>query len=251
MLSVLSVPLPSKGLIYPVGSPLHKLESIEVREMTANEEDMLTSMALIRSGKAIDEVVKACLQTRNIDPSDLIVGDRNSLVTGLVLASYGPKYEADVRCESCGENNKKYEFNINNLPIKFLAEEPIDLGVNEFYFLLPKSQKKISFKLATSADEKEISTIQQKLKVATNRESNVTTRLKRLVLSIDGERDPGKIAEFIDRKSMPISDSVSLRTRIEEISPDLDTRQPFICVHCGFTGQVNMPIDFNFFWRAG
>lgn len=251
MLSIMSVPLPSKGLIYPVGSPLHKKESIEVREMTANEEDLLTSLMLIRTGKAIDEVVKACLQTKDIDPAQLIVGDRNALVTGLVLASYGPKYEVDVRCESCGEVNKKYEFNINNLPIKWLVEAPTEEGVNEFMFTLPKTRKVVTFKLATTEDEKEIATILQRLKASTNRETNITTRLKQLVLSIDQERDPGKIAEFIDRRSLPIADSLALRNRIEAIAPDLDTKQSFVCSHCGYTGTVNMPIDFNFFWRAG
>lgn len=249
-LSIMSVPLPSKGLIYPVGSPLHKKETIEVREMTANEEDILTSLTLIRTGKAIDEVVRACLMTKEIDPSQLIVGDRNSLITGLVLASYGPKYLADIRCESCSEVNKKHEFNINDLPIKWLGEVPAQEGVNEFSFILPKSQKVITFKLATSEDEKDITSQLQKLKTTTNRETNITTRLKKLVLSIDGERDPGKIAEFIDRRSLPISDSLALRNRIEEISPDLDTRQQFVCSQCGYSGLVNMPIDFNFFWRA-
>jgi len=249
-LSIMSVPLPSKGLLYPIGSPLHKKEDIEVREMTANEEDMLTSLTLIRTGKAIDEVVRACLMTKDIDPAQLIVGDRNSLVTGLVLASYGPKYQADVRCEGCGEVNKKHEFNINDLPIKWLGELPETEGVNEFSFTLPKSKKVITFKLATSEDEKDISSTLQKLKTTTNREANITTRLKKLVLSIDGERDPGKVAEFIDRRSLPISDSLALRNQIEKISPDLDTRQQFICNSCGYSGMVNMPIDFNFFWRA-
>jgi hypothetical protein len=250
MLSVMSVPLPSKGIVYPVGSPLFKLEKIDVREMTANEEDLLTSLTLIRKGTAIDEVVKACLQTKNVDPVQLLVGDRNSLVTGLVLASYGSKYEADVKCESCGEMNKKYEFNVNNLPVKWLSEMPATEGVNEFSFTLPKSLKVVTFKLATTEDEKEITAVLAKLKSATNREANITTRFKRLILSIDGERDPSKIAEFIDRRLLPIADSLALRNHIMKISPDIDTSQPFTCAHCGFNGMIDMPIDFNFFWRA-
>ena len=249
-LTVISVPLPSKGLVYPVGSPLHKMENIEVREMTANEEDLLTSFTLIRTGKAIDEVVKACLMTKDIDPSKMVVGDRNSLVTGLVLASYGEKYETDVRCESCNEVNKKHEFNINNLPIKWLGEAPVTEGVNEFGYQLPKSKKQVTFKLATSEDEKEISTVLSRLKSSTNREANITIRLKQLILSVDGERDAEKIAAFVDRRAMPIADSLALRNRIEQIAPDIDTKQPFTCVHCGYQSTVNMPIDFNFFWRA-
>jgi hypothetical protein len=250
MLSIMSVPLPSKGLVYPIGSSLFKKENLEIREMTANEEDLLTSITLIRSGKAVDEVVRACLQTKDVDPSQLLVGDRNSLVTELVLASYGSKYEVDIRCESCSELNKKYAFNINDLPVKFLNELPLQEGVNEFNFTLPKLGKLVSFKLATSEDEKDITTQLTRLKTATNRETNITTRLKKIILSIDNDRDPSKIAEFIDRKSLPISDSLALRNYIDSIAPDIDTKQPFTCMHCNYTNMVNMPINFDFFWRS-
>jgi hypothetical protein len=188
--------------------------------------------------------------TKDIDPAKMVVGDRNALVTGLVLASYGEKYESDVRCESCGEVNKKYEFNINNLPIKWLSDQPVAEGVNEFSYQLPKSKKQVTFKLATSEDEKEISTVLSRLKSSTNREANITVRLKQLILSVDGERDPEKIAAFVDRRSMPIADSLALRNKIEAIAPDIDTRQSFTCIHCGNQSTVSMPIDFNFFWRA-
>ena len=249
-LTTITVPLPSKGLLYPKDSPLFKQENIEVREMTANEEDLLTSLALIRTGKAIDEVVKACIMKKEIDPEKILVGDRNSIIAGLILASYGNSYKTDVKCESCGETNSKYEFDINNLPVKWLAALPITEGFNDFEFTLPKSKKKITFKLSTAEDEKEISSLVRKIQNSTDKEQNVTIRLKKLITSIDGVTDKAKIANFIEARKMPIMDSVALRSYIEEISPDIDTKQDFECKKCGYQAKIVMPINFAFFWRA-
>jgi hypothetical protein len=249
-LTTITVPLPSKGLLYPKTSPLFGKEQVSVREMTANEEDLLTSLALIRTGKAIDEVVRACIMEPDVDAEKMLVGDRNSIIAGLILASYGSSYKTDVKCENCNETNFKYEFDINNLPIKWLKTQPLAEGVNEFEFELPKSKKKITFKLATAEDEKEITSLIRKMQNSTDREQNVTIRLKRLITSIDGVTDKSKIVNFIEARRLPIMDSVAIRNYIEEISPDIDTMQDFSCKKCGFQGKINMPISFNFFWRA-
>ena len=248
-LTTINVPLPSKGLLYPVDSPLHKKESVDVREMTANEEDILTSLSMIRTGKSIDEVIKACLMTPNLDPDKMLVGDRNRIITGLVLASYGNKYKVDVKCENCNETNKNYEFDINNLPVKYLEVSSVQEGLNEFDFELPKSKKKVTFMLPTADIEKEISNHIKKLQNISHQETNSTTRLKYLLLSIDGNNDKKKIAEFLDRKQMPIIDSIELRKYIDSISPDIDTNQDFQCQQCGWSGKITIPVNFNFFWR--
>ena len=248
-LTTLEIPLPSRGALYPVDSPLHKKEQVLVREMTANEEDILTSLSMIRTGKAIDEVIKACLMTPNLDADKMLVGDRNSIITGLVLASYGNKYKVDVKCENCNETNKEYEFDINNLPVKYLEVNSIQDGLNEFEFVLPKSKKKITFMLPTADVEKEISNHIKKLQNVSQRETNSSTRMKYLILSIDGNNDKKKIAEFLDRKQMPIIDSIELRKYIDLISPDIDMNQEFTCQSCNWSGKLSIPINFNFFWR--
>jgi len=251
-ISSMVLPLPSKGKIYSVGSSLYHKEEIEVREMTTNEEDILTSISLIKTGKAIDNVIENCILDKNIDSSKLVVGDRNAIIIGMVLASYGADYKVDVPCEKCGEINTKYQFNLNNLPVKFLTTEPLEDGKNEFNFILPKSKLKITFSLPTAEDEKEISTTVQRLKNAVNtgKESNVSIRLKKIIKSIDNNYDTRKIAEFIDQKKMSIMDSTAIRNYVEEISPDITTAQPFKCMHCGFESEVKMPINFDFFWRT-
>lgn len=251
-LSVISVPLPSNGKVYPIDSPLFKKENLDVREMSANEEDLLTSVSLIRTNKAIDSVISACLIDKTLDINKLIIGDRNSILIGLVLASYGSKYVADTTCSSCKEVNKKYEFQINNLTVKELITTPVQEGTNEFSFTLPKSKLQITFKLLTSEDEKEIQLIIDRTKsiLSDKRETNVTTRLKKQILSINGDYDKQKISQFIDNKLMSIIDSTALRTYIDEISPDIDTHQEFKCFNCNFTDSIEIPITYDFFWRS-
>jgi len=250
---VISVPLPSEGKVYEIGSSLHGRKEIDIREMTANEENVLTSVNMVRRGTAIDKVVKQCIIDKDIDPQQLIVGDRNSIMIGLVLASYGNEYKTEVRCPVCDTVTKDYAFNINELPVKPLKVEPVEPGKNEFDFTLPKSGLKITFKIATAADQNQIRTTADRLKQVAKLEEDVyiTTSLKQLILSVDGQHNPSFIAELIDRGRLPIRDSNAIRAYIDEISPDVVTDQEFSCNTCGADSNITMPISFDFFWRSG
>ncbi len=78
-----AVPLPSKGTVYPADSPLHGQETVEIRAMTAKEEDILTSRALIKKGTVITHLIQSCLVNKQIDVNEMLVGDRNAIMTAL------------------------------------------------------------------------------------------------------------------------------------------------------------------------
>ena len=84
------VMLPSKGRIYPTDSPLHNLEEIEVRHLTAADEDILTSRALLRSGKAIDTMLANVIMNKSINVNDFISGDKNAILTFLRITGSSP-----------------------------------------------------------------------------------------------------------------------------------------------------------------
>ena len=83
------VSIPSGGKVYPPNSPLHKVTELEVKFLTAQDEDILTSRSLLRSGKAIDAVLSNCLMDKRINPEELLSGDKNALVTFLRVSGYG------------------------------------------------------------------------------------------------------------------------------------------------------------------
>jgi hypothetical protein len=251
--TTMNAPLPSLGKIYPEDSLLHNKENILIREMSGVEEDILTSTNLLKTGKAMDIVLKNCILEKDIDVNTMILGDRNSILISLMLASYGSSYKVDILCPNCGEKTKEYEFKIADLPIKNLSVEPDLPGKNEFSFTLPKSNLNIKFRLLTHSLDKEIKDTVDRLKnISTdNREKYSTTRLKYEIISINNIIDKNKINSIIDTAQIPIQDSIAIREYIDSISPDIITKQEFKCKHCNETELINIPIDFSFFWRTG
>ena len=60
------VELPSQGKFYPKDSPLYGVEKLEVKYMTAREEDLLVSPALRKEGIAIDRVIDSLIVDKRI-----------------------------------------------------------------------------------------------------------------------------------------------------------------------------------------
>ena len=241
------VQLPSGGKVYPVSSTLHNLKEVELRHLTAADEDILTSRSLLRSGKAIDSVISACLANKNINVEELLSGDKNAIVTFLRVSGYGSDYEVEMDCPSCGETSN-HTFDLSNLQMKNLEIEPAVAGDNRFTFQLPQTQINVEFRFLNSLQDKEIADAQDKMKKRTQSpiDRNITTRLKNVIIAIEGNSDQGYINQFVD--NMNVRDSRALRKYMEDHTPDLDMEQEFECVHCGHRGEVEIPITVGFFW---
>jgi len=240
------VMLPSKGVIYPIDSPLHGLEEIEVRHLTAQDEDVLTSRSLLRSGKALDAVLNNVILNKTVKADKMISGDKNAILTFLRITGYGPEYVVQIDCPSCGAD-VKHEFDLSTLSMRFLDVSPIADGENRFEYTLP-SGNQIHFKFLTTEEENAISDQLEKAKKMTNSpfDSNVTTRLKHQLVAINGDDTPSTINQFVD--VMSVRDSRAFRKYFDEIEPDVLMKQDFNCPHCGHRGEVEIPITVGFFW---
>ena len=241
-----AVPLPSNGVVYPVESSLHGKETVEIRSMTAREEDILTSRALIKKGTVITELIKSCLIDKSIDVNEMIAGDRNAIMTALRVTGYGAEYKVEVDCPACTERSKQ-DFNLTELPIKRLAVAPVAEGANVFEFNLPITKKSIRFKFLTGTDEEEITvTMERKKKTGLQGENLVTTRLKHALVSVEGITDKTKLGMFI--RNMPARDSLSLRKYIDTNEPGIDMKAWMECPHCLESSEVRLPLGASFFW---
>lgn len=241
------VPLPSNGVLYPEGSPLHGRTSVDIRVMTAREEDILSSRALIKKGTVITELLNSCIMDKTVDVQDMIAGDRNAIMVALRITGYGADYPAEIECSDC-EHIYKNDFNLAALPIKRLKDiEPIKNGFNLFKFTLPISNQEVHFKFLTGKDEEEISTIQDRMKKIGNvRDSFVTTRLKYSIVKVGDLQKPEKIARFID--VMRAGDSRALRKYMTKHEPGIIMRQNSTCPMCDNEEEVVMPLGAQFFW---
>ena len=238
------VDLPSKGLFYPEDSLLRK-GTIEIKYPTAKEEDILTSQNLIKKGIVIEEFLKSLIVDKSINYGDILIGDINAIMVGARILAYGPIYQAEVACPSCG-NKQQIQTNLSEIEDK-KTDDVLHDG-NEFYFTMPVSKVKVGFKLLTQNDSKQAETINKKLKAKLGIDSELTSRLKASIISVNEDDTPKTINEFVD--SMPARDSLAFRKHLNKITPDIDLSLYFECDECGHEGRVNLPLGTSFFWPS-
>ncbi|MDB4339217.1 hypothetical protein N9992_00150 [bacterium] len=232
------VTLPSKGLLYSKESPLSK-GVIEMKYMTAREEDILTNQNYIQNGTVIDKLLQSLIVT-SIDYNDLLVGDKNAILIAARILGYGSEY-------SFTYNEEKIEVDLTDVKDKFLDESLVTEGKNEFHLTLPTSKKEITFKILTHGDENSISNELKGLKkINKNKSSDLTTRMKYIITSVGGDYEKKTIREFVDTQLLA-RDSRALRNYITDIQPNVDLSYDYEDPR-GNMKEISIPIGLNFFW---
>jgi hypothetical protein len=234
------VDLPSKGYFYIDGHPLSS-GKVEVKYMTAKEEDILTSQNLIKQGIVIDKLLQSLIVDKTININDLLIGDKNAIMVAARVLGYGKDYEFE------------YDGEEQNVDLSKL--EPVDLdfskftkGVNEFSFDLPNSKRPITFKLLNGHDEKYIEGELKALKkISKDNSSELTTRFKKMILTVDGKSDRTVINNFVDNEFLS-RDSLSFRQNLSTITPDIDMSTTIDID--GEEQEVTIPVTLRFFWPS-
>jgi hypothetical protein len=230
-----TIELPSKGLLYPEDSELAK-GVIEMKYMTAKEEDILTNQSYIQNGTVLDKLMKSLIVSK-INYDDLLIGDKNAIMVASRILGYGNEYTFNY-------GGEEHTVDLTTLDNKQLDEKLFASRTNEFEFILPKSKNTITFKLLTHKDEQEINRELEGLKKI-NKDSSpeLSTRLKYMITSVNGERDRKVIREFVDGFLLA-QDSRALREYVREIQPDVD----LTFFPNGSDTRVSLPIGLKFFW---
>ena len=156
-----SVPLPSRGVIYSPDSLIYNTETLQIKAMTAREEDILSSQAYIKENSVVENLIVSCLMEKSIDVNDLIIGDRNALMVSIRITGYGTDYKIKHSCESCSHSNEVV-VDLSKLGIKRLVEEPLAPGKNIFQYQLPVTKKNIHYKFLNGHNQKEIACLTQR-----------------------------------------------------------------------------------------
>ena len=228
------IELPSKGLLYPANHPLRE-GKVEMKYMTAKEEDILTNQAYIERGIVLDELLKSLVVTK-INIKDLVIGDKNALLIAARVLGYGKDYTFSY-------NGDQYTVDLSTLENKPFDESLLVSGENNFSYILPESNTSITFKILTGHDENKIDAELKGLKKI-NKDNNpeLSTRLKYIITSINGLSEPKDVRNFIDNYLLA-RDSRALRKYIKEIQPDVD-----LTFTTDSNEEIAIPINLNFFW---
>jgi hypothetical protein len=227
------IELPSKGLLYAPENPLSS-GKIEMCYMTAKHEDILTNQSYIQKGVVIDKLLQALIVSK-INYSDLVTGDKNAIMVAARVLGYGKDYSF----EYSGIEHTVDLSKIDNKPF-----EHTNKGINEFNYTLPSTNTNITYKILTHGDEQKIQAELEGLKKINSGSSpELSTRLKYIVTSVNGDRETKTIREFVDNHLLA-RDSRELRKYIKENQPDVDlTFFPE-----GSSIRIDIPIGVKFFW---
>lgn len=233
------VELPSKGLIYPEDNPLSSGE-IEMKYMTAKEEDILTNQNYIKDGTVLDRLFKSLIVTK-INYEDLVVGDRNAIMVAARILGYGKDYTFEYK-------NEEVTVDLSTLESRYLDESQLETkGENKFTYTLPSSGTVLEFRLLNGKHDKairqEIKGLQKINKLAS---PEMSTRLKHMIVSVDGNSEPKAIREFVDNYFLA-RDSRAFRAHINSFQPDIDLTFNFESSD-GIQEEATLPMTVGFFW---
>jgi|TARA_B110000914_G_scaffold55316_1_gene47961 hypothetical protein len=229
------VELPSKGLVYPKDHPLSS-GKVEIKYMTAKEEDILSNQSFIQKGIVLEKLLRSVIVNKDINVDDLIIGDKNSLLIATRILGYGKEYKVTIA-------GQEETIDLTELENREFDEDSIKDCKNEFVYTLPSSGAVLTYKIITGRDEKAIDRELSGLKKI-NKESDpsLSTRLKFMVLSIDGNEDRKFVREYVDNLFLA-RDSRAFRTHVADTQPDVDLK------YITESGEeVTVPIGLTFFW---
>lgn len=237
--------LPSKGLVYPKDHPLAS-GTIEIKYMTAKEEDILSNQNLIKKGVVLDKLFESIIVDKRISPNDIIIGDKNAIILATRLLGYGPEYKMSFY-------SSKLASTIDTVvDLSTVKTKEVDFGLfnykNEFEFETPSQKNKIKFKLLTHGDElaieKDIAALER---LGKDVSADITTRLRYMILSVDGNSDLSTINRYIN--GMLARDSRAFRNYVKSISPDMDMNFTYT-YDDGEEDILPITMGVNFFWPS-
>jgi hypothetical protein len=229
------VELPSKGLLYPETSPLSS-GKVEMKYMTAKEEDILTNQSYITKGIVLDKLLESLIVDKTINVKDFITGDKNALFVAARILGYGKDY-------SFTYEGKDITIDLTEIDNRPFDESSITKGVNEFSFTLPHSKTTVTYKILNGHDERAIEKeIEGLRKINKDASPELSTRLKYVITSVENDRDTKTIRNFVDNYLLA-KDSRSLREHIKNTQPDVD-----LTFTTDSGQEVAIPVGISFFW---
>jgi len=243
------VELPSKGQFYSEGHPLHNQEVIEIKFMTAKDEDILTSQSLLKKGLAIDRFLQNVIVDKSIKPDDLLIGDKNAVLIAARVSGYGDSYDTIVGCPACASKNQ-VSFDLTQKAVLESQIDTVDYAKKTtdgtFLIKMPFSNLDVEFKLLTGKDENDLAFTQKKKAKGKMADSIMTDQYKKMIISVGGNNGRDVVNYYVD--NMPLKDSSFLKATYRVLNPDVKIMNEFECTTCGHEQPLEVPFGADFFW---
>ena len=239
------ISLPSQGKCYSEDNPLSK-GTLEIKYMTAREEEILASQNLVRKGVVIDKLFESIIVEKDVNIDDIVLGDKNAILLATRVLGYGPEYKIEMT-DSLGEPQSV------TIDLGVVKTKEIDVELlsseNRYEFTTPFGKNKLEFKILTHGDEKKIDADIKALSRLNKGgvSAELTTRYRFMILSVDGNSDTQSITSFINNKFIT-RDTKAFREYIAKITPDINMEFDFEDEQTGETEVRSIPMGVGFFW---
>jgi hypothetical protein len=240
------VDLPSNGEFYPEGHALRENPTVEVRQMTAKEEDILLNQSYLKQGVVVEKLLHSLVITKDFKLDDLLIGDKNAILTQVRRSAYGDEYPVEAVCRSCmtkTENTFDLEECVRNKPLT-LIEGVERTERNTFTFMAPKTKAKVEIRFLTGADEKALADKEKKYKKHNVDFSASLETYKMIIASVND--NPSLVESYVE--NMPLRDAKKLKEVMKEIQPGIEMKGQFVCPSCEAEVEMDLPINFRFLW---
>tara|TARA_Y100000592_G_scaffold8806_1_gene12365 strand:- start:193 stop:930 length:738 start_codon:yes stop_codon:yes gene_type:complete len=232
------IDLPSKGLVYPKEHPLSSGQ-VEIKYMTAKEEDILTSPNLIEKGIVLDKLLESIIVTEGVKLDDFVIGDKNTLLVSARILGYGKDYPVNY-------NDEEINIDLTTLKEIWINEKNlVEPHKNEFKFTTPISKSQIVFSILDGHMEKQLDDLNKAYEKA-GQSRELTNRYKLIIKSVDGKSERKDIDDFVDNQFMA-RDSIAFRDYIADVAPDIDFTTK-VKLADGSKQEVTVPMTVRFFW---
>ena len=243
------VDLPSKGRFYPEGHPLHGQETVEIKFMTAKDEDILTSPSLLKKGIAIDRLIQNVILNKEINVSTLLSGDKSAIMIASRINGFGAEYKTKVTCPSCEEQSEA-TFDLDALEI-YDGNDYSEYDVTEtdrgtYTIKTPKMGLDVEVRLLTSKDEAALVARAKKSADSNATNTGYADQLRMITVSVNGINRQDVLKEFSEK--LPAIDGRYIRSAYAKLNPGPKMEQEFKCPSCGFEKEVDIPMTVSFFW---
>jgi len=237
------ITLPSKGLVYPESNPLSSGQ-LEIKYMTAKEEEILASQNLIKKGVVLDKLFESIIVDNKINIDDIIIGDKNAIMLATRILGYGPEYKIEIT----NDLDEKEELSVDLSKIQTKEIDESLLNRENRYTFTTSNGTVLEYKLLSHGDEKKIDAdikALQRLNKGTSAE--LTTRYRYMILSVNGKTDTGSITSFINNQFLT-RDTRAFRESVKKLQPDVVMEFEYEDPTTGEMEVRPIPMGVGFFW---
>tara|TARA_R100001377_G_scaffold18447_1_gene9510 strand:+ start:2585 stop:3367 length:783 start_codon:yes stop_codon:yes gene_type:complete len=225
------ITLPSNGNVYTETSALRS-GKVEMRHMTAYDEDILSNSSYIKEGVIFDKLLEALIITADVNINDLTAGDKEWLIISARILGYGVEYDVVV---TNPQTNKPTTGKMDLSKLKHKVFDEISDENGCFNYTVPITNDVIKFKYLSSYDSFQV-----------NSEKLTSSFLKLSIQSVNGNDAPQEIEDYLKYDFKAI-DSRKFKKHIIETAPSIDYNIKVIGAD-GDTIDATFQFNADLFW---